>query len=80
MTVSTDPDWAHLNVEIKDFNGDSTLDVYLNILKTINNPKVIMMIQCHLRRFIDTKKRTWRHEEIFYIEIISRLIRQHLII
>lgn len=40
VTVSTDPEWAQMEMQIKEFNGDSTLDVYLNVLKTIINPKV----------------------------------------
>lgn len=47
VTVATDPDWSQLDVQIKDFNGDSTLDVYLNILKTINYPKVIQFSCLH---------------------------------
>ncbi|XP_055316912.1 uncharacterized protein LOC129576228 [Sitodiplosis mosellana] len=43
VTVSTHPDWAQLDAEIKELNGDSTLDFYLNILKTVNHPKVILL-------------------------------------
>lgn len=40
VTVSTDAEWANLDVQIKELNGDATLDIYLTVLKTINNPKV----------------------------------------
>lgn len=48
VTVTRNPDWVELDVQITEFNGHSTLDFYLNVLKTINHPKVIDIVTIYI--------------------------------